>query len=199
VIEPEHESEQVAKDAMLERLGLELATYDAGYTKSAVSVISSGLHALRGVFDVMATDGEEAVANIAARINSYPTALEQYQRTLREEADAGRVSARAQLLAVAEQCDAWTDPARDDFFHGLTRRLAVSAAFTDELGRPVRPAGVPWGADMRHFTARGIPCTMAGTPGIELAHAVDERVPLAELTTLARATVRLLARAPGLI
>ena len=43
----------------------------------------------------------------------------------------------------------------------------VAAAFADELGRPVRPAGVPWGADMRHFTARGIPCTMAGTPGIE--------------------------------
>jgi acetylornithine deacetylase len=75
----------------------------------------------------------------------------------------------------------------------------VAAAFADELGREVRPAGVPWGADMRHFTARGIPCTMAGTPGIELAHAVDERVPLAELTTLARATVRLLTRAAALI
>ena len=62
-----------------------------------------------------------------------------------------------------------------------------------------RPAGVPWGADMRHFTARGIPCTMAGTPGIELAHAVDERLPLAELTALGRATVRLLARSAALI
>ena len=59
----------------------------------------------------------------------------------------------------------------------------------------MRAAGVPWGADMRHFTARGIPCTMAGTPGIELAHAVDERLALAELTALARAMVRVLARA----
>ena len=75
----------------------------------------------------------------------------------------------------------------------------VSAAFADELGREVRPAGVPWGADMRHFTARGIPCTMAGTRGIELAHAVDERVALAELTALARAMVRVLARAGALI
>ena len=71
----------------------------------------------------------------------------------------------------------------------------VASAFADELGRPVRPAGVPWGADMRHFTALGIPCTMAGTGGIELAHAVDERVALADLATLARATVRVLARA----
>jgi acetylornithine deacetylase len=75
----------------------------------------------------------------------------------------------------------------------------VAAAYADELGREVRAAGVPWGADMRHFTARGIPCTMAGTPGIELAHAVDERVPLAELTSLARAAVRVLARAGTLI
>jgi acetylornithine deacetylase len=52
---------------------------------------------------------------------------------------------------------------------------------------------------MRHFTARGIPCTMAGTPGIELAHAVDERLPLAELTSLGRATARLLARSAALI
>ncbi len=135
VIEPEHETEQVAKDAMMERLGLELATYDAGYTKSAVSVISSGLHGLRGVFDVMNTEGEEAVANIAARITSYPTAIEQYQRTLLEEAQAGRASARTQLLAVAEQCDAWVDPARDDFFPGLVRRLKASGALAAELER----------------------------------------------------------------
>jgi len=71
----------------------------------------------------------------------------------------------------------------------------VRAAYADELGREVRPSGVPWGADMRHFTARGIPCTMAGTSGIELAHAVDERLALPELTALARAMIRVLARA----
>lgn len=76
VIEPEHESEQVAKDAMMERLGLELAQADAGQTASAVSVISSGIHALRGVFDVMPTEGEQAIANIATRLNDLPKALE---------------------------------------------------------------------------------------------------------------------------
>jgi acetylornithine deacetylase len=77
--------------------------------------------------------------------------------------------------------------------------IGVAAAFADELGRPVRPAGVPWGADMRHFTARGIPCTMAGTGGIELAHAVDERLPLADLRAVARATVRVLTHHATLI
>ena len=51
------------------------------------------------------------------------------------------------------------------------------------LGREARVAGVPWGADMRLWCARGIPCVMAGPPGIELAHAVDERVAVADLVT----------------
>jgi acetylornithine deacetylase len=51
-------------------------------------------------------------------------------------------------------------------------------------------AGVPWGADMRLFTARGIPAVMVGTHGIELAHAVDERVSIDELGTVARVITR---------
>ncbi|GAA0439527.1 hypothetical protein Aca07nite_48890 [Actinoplanes capillaceus] len=135
VTEPEHESEQVAKDAMLERLGLQLAQYDAGYVSTDISVITSSLHELRMVLDVMPTEGEQAVADITARLNAFPYALEQYRRTLLEGAADGRVSARAQLLAVAEQCEAWTDPARDDFFHGLARRLGASGALAKELER----------------------------------------------------------------
>ncbi|GAA4933824.1 DUF885 domain-containing protein [Actinoplanes utahensis] len=135
VTEPEHESEQVAKDAMMERLGLQLALYDAGYAATDVNVITSGLHGLRMAFDIMPTEGEEAVANIAARLTAFPRALEQYRRTLLEGADSGLISARAQLLAVAEQCDAWTDPARDDFFHGLARRVQASGALAAELER----------------------------------------------------------------
>ena len=73
----------------------------------------------------------------------------------------------------------------------------VTDAVQDELGRPVEAAGVPWGADMHQFTARGIPCAMLGTGGIELAHGVDERVELSELVSLARALVRVLARSAG--
>jgi acetylornithine deacetylase len=68
-------------------------------------------------------------------------------------------------------------------------RDAVSA----EIGREARLAGVPWGADMRLWCERGIPCVMAGTPGIERAHAVDERVEVAHLLTLARAIARVIA------
>jgi acetylornithine deacetylase len=68
------------------------------------------------------------------------------------------------------------------------------AARTDENGefaRLVRDvagggfAGVPWGADMRLWTAKGIPTVMCGTHGIERAHAVDEYVEIAEVERLA--------------
>ena len=90
----------------------------------------------------------------------------------------------------------------------LSRRLAVftpcrtdaddplpqlaGAALAAETGRPTPLAGVPWAADMRHVAARGIPCVMVGTTGIERAHAVDEWVDCDELVTLARAIARLL-------
>ncbi|HWS35848.1 MAG TPA: DUF885 domain-containing protein [Actinoplanes sp.] len=135
VVDPETETEDVAKDAMLERLGLQLAQQDAGYAATDVNVITSGLHEMRMVFDVMPVEGEEAVANIATRLHALPDALQQYRRTLLEGAGKDRVSARAQLVAVAEQCEAWTDPARDDFFHGLARRLDASGALAAELER----------------------------------------------------------------
>jgi len=59
-------------------------------------------------------------------------------------------------------------------------RLALAAA-----GDGSRAVGVPYGADMRLFCARGIPTVMVGTGGLELAHAVDERISIAELERLA--------------
>jgi acetylornithine deacetylase len=76
-----------------------------------------------------------------------------------------------------------TDPAHP--FAALVR-----GALGAEIGREPAVAGVPWGADMRLWAARGIPTVMAGTPGIELAHAVDERVRVEDLVTLARTIVR---------
>ncbi|GAB3796186.1 DUF885 domain-containing protein [Micromonospora zhanjiangensis] len=133
VTEPDTESERIAKEAMQERLGLDLARYDAGETASEVNVIASGLHEIRSVFDLMPTEGEAAVANIAARLNRFAGALEGYKTTLRTSADAGHVSSQAQLIEVAKQCDIWTDPAGDNFFHGLVERLTADGALGAEL------------------------------------------------------------------
>jgi uncharacterized protein (DUF885 family) len=134
-IEPETGSELVAKDAMAERLGLELARHDTGEATSDINVISSPVHGIRMVFDLMPTEGEEAVAAIAARLNLFPRAIEQYKQTVREAAAAGHVSARAQLLAVADQCAVWTDPTKDNFFHGLADRLTAGGTLAAVLRR----------------------------------------------------------------
>ncbi|WP_341718034.1 DUF885 domain-containing protein [Micromonospora sp. FIMYZ51] len=159
--EPETAAEHTARDAMQERLGLELARYEAGETTSEVSVITSGLHSIRMVFDLMPTEGEQAQANIATRLGLIPAALEGYKTTLREAAAAGSVSARAQLIEVAKQCDAWVDPDGDNVFHGLAERLgadgalgaqlrqgaAAATAATAEFGQFLRTELAPRGRD----------------------------------------------------
>ncbi len=69
----------------------------------------------------------------------------------------------------------------------------VAAAVEEERGAPARLRGVPYGADMRLYTTRGIPCTMVGPTGIDRAHGVDERVSLADLEGVVRIVARVIA------
>ena len=59
-----------------------------------------------------------------------------------------------------------------------------------------RAVGVPWGADMRLFTARGIPAVMAGPGNAHLAHATDERVEVADLVAVAEGIERVVRGFP---
>ena len=70
----------------------------------------------------------------------------------------------------------------------------VGTCAAAEVGAAPPAVGVPYGADMRQYTARGIPTVMFGPRGLDKAHAVDEDVSLADLVTVARALVRLLLR-----
>ncbi|GAB3149777.1 DUF885 domain-containing protein [Micromonospora sonneratiae] len=135
VTEPETEAERTAKEAMQERLGLELARYDSGETTSEINVIASGLHDIRQVFDLMPTEGEEAVSNISARLNQFAGALDSLRTTLRTAAQQGHASARTQMVEVAKQCDIWTDPNGDNFFHGLVDRLEATGSLAADLRR----------------------------------------------------------------
>jgi acetylornithine deacetylase len=66
----------------------------------------------------------------------------------------------------------------------------VARAAAAELGAPPALVGVGYGTDMRLFCERGIPCVMFGPRGIRHAHAVDERVAIADLVAVARVIVR---------
>jgi acetylornithine deacetylase len=66
----------------------------------------------------------------------------------------------------------------------------VATAVRAVRGTPPRLTGVPYGADMRLFCARGIPTVMVGTTGLERAHAVDEHVRTDDLAAVASIVVR---------
>ena len=54
---PADELEAVARESFLERTGLAVERAEAGVNRGEFSVIVSGLHAVRSVFDVMPTVG----------------------------------------------------------------------------------------------------------------------------------------------
>jgi uncharacterized protein (DUF885 family) len=172
-VDPETEAERVAQEAMQERLGLELARYDAGEVTSELNVITSALHGVRMIFDLMPTEGEPAVANIVSRLSQVPRALEQYRRTLLAAADDGHISAQAQIIEVAKQIDVWTDPNGDDFFHGLARRVSAGGSLRADLDRAAEAAteaAASFGTFLRgEMAPRGRQNQAAGRDRYELA------------------------------
>jgi uncharacterized protein (DUF885 family) len=127
---PVDERERVAKEAFLERLGLEVERFDAHVPQSELSVIVSGLHELRMAFDLMSTDGEEAWTAIDARLAAIPGTLVGYRHTLLAEAEQGHVAARRQIQEVAGQVRSWTGGEGGGVFGGLVAR--------PEVGRTLR-------------------------------------------------------------
>ncbi|PUA82157.1 DUF885 domain-containing protein [Nocardioides currus] len=122
---PVDDREAAARDSFLERNRLELELEAAGLARSRMSVLWSGLHEIREVFDLMPTDGPEAIADISARMAAIPEALEGLRVTLSDEARKGHVAASRQYAEVAEQVRRWTGQVGDggDFFAGLVARL----------------------------------------------------------------------------
>jgi uncharacterized protein (DUF885 family) len=135
---PSDERENVAKEAMLERLTLETELYDAHIPTSRVSVLADAAHEIREIFDLMPTGTADNWANIAARLRTIGTPLEQVEQTLAHEADAGHVSAVRQINATVAQIRSWTgETSGDDFFTGLAEQLPAEFGETlaDELRR----------------------------------------------------------------
>jgi uncharacterized protein (DUF885 family) len=148
---PVDEREQLAQDAFVERLGLKVEMAEAGITSSQVSVTAGPLQNVRGILDLMPTEGADAQHNIAQRLAAVPAALEGYQETLRDAARRGQVSAQRQLGEVASQIRRWT--AQDggtDLFHRLVGALDAEGALADDLTRGADAASAAY-AELGRF------------------------------------------------
>jgi acetylornithine deacetylase len=63
---------------------------------------------------------------------------------------------------------------------------------SEELSRPLSPAGAPYGSDASYMP-HGRPAIVLGPGSIDVAHAIDERVPIAEVVQCARVYRKLMA------
>ena len=158
--EPVDDREAVARDAFLERVGLDVETTEAGYGRAEISVISSWAHSIRESFDLMPTDTEQGWDDIGARLAGIPPRWPVTDDAA-GEAEAGRVVAKRQYAEIAGQVRRWTgqEGASGDFFANLVaaapesratscraRAGAASTAYAD-LGRWLETELAPRGRD----------------------------------------------------
>jgi uncharacterized protein (DUF885 family) len=138
---PCDERENTAKEAMLERLGLEVELYDAHITASRVSVIAGQAQEIRSIFDLMPTDSEAGWRNIASRLRTVYRPLSEVRETLSAEAREGNISAVRQIHATVEQIRSWTgETGEDDFFAGLVARAPEQDTLQSDLNNAANGA-----------------------------------------------------------
>ena len=138
---PSDERENTAKEAMLERLGLEVELYDAQITASRVSVIAGQAQEIRWIFDLMPTDSEAGWRNIASRLRTVYRPLSEVRETLSAEAREGNISAVRQIHATVDQIRSWTGEAGDDdFFAGLVARAPEQDTLRSDLNSAANEA-----------------------------------------------------------
>ena len=138
---PSDERENAAKEAMLERLGLEVELYDAHITASRVSVIAGQAQEIRWIFDLMPTDSEAGCRNIASRLRTVYRPLSEVRETLSAEAREGNISAVRQIHATVDQIRSWTgETGDDDFFAGLVARAPEQDTLRSDLNSAANEA-----------------------------------------------------------
>ncbi len=133
--------DKVARLAMIERLGLSVEAHDAGDDTRQLDVIASHVQNVRQAFDLMPTEGEAALVNIAKRMAAVPTAYRQLGQTLLASARDGRAPAERQVLEVAKQCENWAKP-EGGFYQSLVAGLAAEGGLRADLERAAEEASV---------------------------------------------------------
>jgi uncharacterized protein (DUF885 family) len=152
-IDPVDRRDEVARSAMLERLGAELARYDAGWAQADLNTIDSPLQAFRSSFDLMPTDTEQDWATISRRLAAIPAALDDYAAGLTAAARAGQVSAARQVRLCAQIARRWAgaSPTSPGFFAEL---VTAAPAGSDGLARDLDRAAQRTSGAMVGFADR---------------------------------------------
>ncbi|MGY5884578.1 DUF885 domain-containing protein [Modestobacter lacusdianchii] len=139
--DPVDRRDDVARSAMLERLGAELALHDAGWTQASLNSMESPLQGFRSTFDLMSAETEDDWATIARRLSRIPEALAGYTAGLVDAAGRGRVSAVRQVRLSAGIARRWAGAAgQPSFYAEFAGRAPVGDALRADLDRAVAGA-----------------------------------------------------------
>jgi uncharacterized protein (DUF885 family) len=90
-----------------ERLGAELASFDAGEGLRALNNLFSPVHSVRQVFSLMPTATEEDWSVVARRMARVPEAYRGFRESLEEGVRQGLLVAPRQVATVVAQLDEW--------------------------------------------------------------------------------------------
>lgn len=121
--------DRVTVAAMRERLGLELALYEADELTGQLNNIASPVQEMRDVFDLMPTSTPEHWENIALRLAALPDAAAGVAESLRLAASRGRVAPIRQVRECITQAEELAGP--ESFFTKLVTSADGDAALDD--------------------------------------------------------------------
>ena len=141
--EPDGERDRIARDVMLERLGVRIEAFDAGENVRALRPLASPLQSVRNGFDQMPRATAQDWRNIATRLKLVPGALEGFRATLLEGLRRAMPAAQRQARACATQAAVWSGHAgAPSFFATLLDAYSTAPGVASDALRADLEAGV---------------------------------------------------------
>ncbi|MCW2749173.1 MAG: hypothetical protein JWR83_283 [Aeromicrobium sp.] len=144
---PVDQVDSITQAELIRTLGLEVEQYDAGFWQRQLNVIASPAQGIRDIFDTMPTATPDDWADVAARMQNIPAAMNGYLASLRAGIAADNVPAIRQVREISTQARKQT--ATNGFFFGLTadaRKSDIPDALHIELESGARAAADAYAA-----------------------------------------------------
>jgi uncharacterized protein (DUF885 family) len=194
---PLNDYDRIAKDVALERMQSTLDLHDSREAFILWGVLWSPVSSIRQVFEMMDPASPDHIQNITARMKAVSHSFDTWSGAILEVAKEGKVTAKRQVLGVAEQLEtfakgAFTEIAKRFDTEGKNAELLSAAKSADEasarlalwlrdtylpLSNPEDPAGLEryqiWS---RHFTGAKLDLEATYQWGKEDLDRINERM-----------------------
>ena len=118
-MEPIDDIDRIAREVLIERIESSLKLFDSKEAFITYGPIANPVANIRSTFTLMSTEGDEAVANITARLLAMGSALDSWKSTIEDMQALGKGTARRQVLGVAQQLTVYGSGGYADMAHSI--------------------------------------------------------------------------------